>query len=59
MDKLFQILYQIDVKDYLVDQAFELGEVKKVSEELAKLILEREIQKLKYQAEHKNDPDLK
>lgn len=55
VDKLFQVLYQIDVKDYLVDQAFDLGEVQKVSERLAELILEREIQKLKYQAQHKND----
>lgn len=55
VDKLFQILYQIDVKDYLVDQAFDLGEIKKVSQRLAELILEREFQKLKYQAKFQKE----
>lgn len=56
VDKLFQVLYQIDVKDYLIDQAFNLGEVQKVSEKIAELILDREIQKLKYQASLKKEP---
>lgn len=55
MDKLFQVLYQIDVKDHLVNQAFDLGEINKVSIKLAELILNREIDKLKYQAKLKKN----
>lgn len=48
MDKLLQALYRIDVNDSLSDQAFNLGEINKVSEKLAELIILRQLKKLEY-----------
>ena len=48
MDKLLQALYRIDVNDKLSSQAFDLGEINKVSEKLAALIILRQIQKIEY-----------
>lgn len=48
MDKLLQALYRIDVNDRLSDEAFNLGEINKVSLKLAELIIIRQLQKLNY-----------
>ena len=45
-ERLFQILYQIDVHESQVQKAFDLGELDRVSLALAKFILERQIKKL-------------
>ena len=46
LDKLVQALYRIDIDDRLSDQAFDLGEINKVSMKLAELIIMRQLQKL-------------
>lgn len=48
MDKLLQALYRIDVDDQLSGEAFELGEIHRVSMKLAQLIIQRQLQKLEY-----------
>jgi hypothetical protein len=48
LDKLLQALYRIDINDKLSDEAFNLGEINKVSEKLAELIILRQLKKLEY-----------
>ncbi len=48
MEKLLWIMYRIDVKDALVDEAMSLGEVKKIANKLSDLIIERQLKKLDY-----------
>ena len=48
LDKLLQILYRIDVSQNDTDQAFNLGEVKKISHCLAERIIVRQLQKIEY-----------
>lgn len=54
-DALFQALYRIDVSQSLVDQAFSLGEIKKVCKELSSLIIKRQLKKLDYSQRFKGD----
>lgn len=57
MDKLLQALYRIDIDDRQSDMAFNLGEINKVSMELARLIIVRQLQKLDYaQSFYKTNP---
>jgi hypothetical protein len=55
MDSLLQALYRIDVSNALVDEAFSLGEIKKVSNAIAVAIIERQLKKLSYRNEYKKD----
>jgi hypothetical protein len=48
LDKLLQALYRIDINDSESDQAFDLGEINKISSKLAELIIRRQLQKLNY-----------
>lgn len=48
VDKLLQILYRIDVPQKDSDEAFDLGEVKKISFSLAEKIINRQLQKVDY-----------
>ncbi len=48
MDRLLHILYRIDVPQKDTDKAFELGELNQVSMELARLIINRQLQKVDY-----------
>ncbi len=48
LDKLLQILYKIDVPQNESDQAFELGEIKKISYKLAERIIARQLLKIDY-----------
>lgn len=48
LDKLLQALYRIDVDQRLTDQAFELGELQKISLKIAELIINRQLQKIQY-----------
>ena len=48
LDKLLQILYRIDVPQKDSDDAFDLGEVKKISMHLAEKIINRQLQKVDY-----------
>ena len=48
IEALLQILYRIDIDQSLTDAAFHLGEVKKISEELSKLIIKRQLAKIEY-----------
>lgn|SRR3989338_6398164 len=52
MEKLLWIMYRIDVKDSLVDQAMQLGEVKKIALKLSELIIERQLKKINYRQSH-------
>ena len=52
MEKLLWIMYRIDVKDSLVDQAMQLGEVKKIALKLSELIIERQLKKMNYRQSH-------
>jgi hypothetical protein len=52
MEKLLWILYRIDVKDNLVDEAMSLGEVKKIAGKLAHLVIERQLKKINYRKEN-------
>lgn len=51
MDRLLQILYQIDIPQSDSDQAFDLGEIKKISLKLAEKIINRQLQKIDYARE--------
>jgi hypothetical protein len=55
IDKLLQALYRIDIDDKLSDQAFELGEINQVSKRLAELIVQRQLQKLHYSHQFKQN----
>jgi hypothetical protein len=55
IDKLLQALYRIDINDELSDEAFNLGEIGKVSEKLAELIILRQIKKIEYSKNYKKD----
>ena len=48
LERLLQILYRVDVDQRLTDQAFDLGEIKKVSFKLAELIIRRQLKKIEY-----------
>ena len=48
LDRLLQILYRIDIDQALTDEAFNLGEVKKISFVLAEKIIIRQLQKIDY-----------
>ncbi|MFT6630108.1 MAG: hypothetical protein ACJAS4_000042 [Bacteriovoracaceae bacterium] len=48
LDRLLQILYRIDVPQKDSDDAFDLGEVKKISFQLAEKIINRQLQKIDY-----------
>ena len=43
-----QALYRIDVDDSASNEAFDLGEINKVSERLAELIISRQLKKIEY-----------
>lgn len=53
MEKLLQALYRIDISEKLTDEAFSLGEIHKVSNKLAELIIIRQLQKLDYSRKFK------
>lgn len=55
LEKLFQILYLIDVPQKYSDEAFELGEVKKISMKLSELIIQRQLDKINYARKFKGD----
>jgi hypothetical protein len=55
MDKLLQAFYRLDLSDQDVDQAFDLGDVNKVSRRLAELIIERQLKKIRYAQEFKHE----
>lgn len=48
VEKLFQILYKVDVDQRLTDKAFDLGEIKKISMKVAELIIQRQLKKIDY-----------
>lgn len=48
IERLLQILYQIDISQQDTDDAFNLGEVKKISYALAEKIIRRQLQKIDY-----------
>lgn len=48
IDKLLQILYRIDVPQFETDKSFELGEIKKISMQLAESIIRRQLKKIDY-----------
>jgi hypothetical protein len=48
VERLLQILYQVDIDQAQTDQAFDLGEVKKISMDLAEKIIRRQLQKIDY-----------
>jgi hypothetical protein len=48
VEKLFQILYKIDVPQKFTDDAFELGEIKKISLKIAEHVIARQLQKIDY-----------
>lgn len=48
VDRLLQILYRIDVHQKDTDAAFELGDINLISSELAKVIIQRQLQKIEY-----------
>lgn len=48
VEKLFQILYKVDVSPQLTDEAFDRGELKQVSMRLAELIIQRQLRKIDY-----------
>lgn len=51
LEKLLQILYRIDVAQSESDAAFELGEIKKISMDLAEKIIRRQLRKIDYARE--------
>lgn len=53
LEKLLQALYRIDIDERLTDQAFNLGEISRVSDKLAELIILRQLKKLQYSREFK------
>ena len=55
LEKLLQILYRIDVPQKYSDEAFNLGEIKKVSMKLAELIIRRQLEKIEYARNFKGD----
>lgn len=55
VDALFQVLYRIDVHQKQVDDAFSLGEIKKVCERLSSLIISRQLKKLEYSKSYKGE----
>lgn len=54
MEKLLHLLYKIDVDQRQTDQAFDLGEVKKISMKLSELIINRQLRKIDYAREFYN-----
>lgn len=48
VERLFQVLYKVDVSQTLADQAFDLGEIQKISMRIAELIIQRQLQKIDY-----------
>jgi len=48
VEKLFQILYKVDVPQGQTDLAFDLGDIKKVSMKIAELIIVRQLKKIDY-----------
>jgi hypothetical protein len=48
MDRLLQILYRIDVPQKESDSAFDLGDIKKISLNLAEKVINRQLQKIDY-----------
>lgn len=57
IDKLMQVLYRIDVDDAMSSKAFDLGEIGRVSDELARLIISRQLQKLEYSRKFTREQD--
>lgn len=55
LDKLLQALYRIDIDDSLSSQAFDLGEINKISHKLAELIIVRQLKKIDYARDFKKD----
>lgn len=55
MDDLLQALYRIDVPQGHSDQAFELGEIDKISSRLSELIIQRQLQKLDYSRKFRSE----
>jgi hypothetical protein len=58
LDRLLQILYRIDVPQQYSDKAFNLGEIGQVGMELAKLIINRQLQKIDYAKKYNEGNDL-
>jgi hypothetical protein len=50
-ERLMFLLYQVDIPEHRINQAFDLGETKKVSNRIAELIIERQMQKIDYRKE--------
>lgn len=57
MDRLLQALYRIDVNDRETDRAFALGEIRQVSDKIAELVIQRQVQKLEYAREFYRDEE--
>ena len=56
VERLFQILYRIDVAQVDTDKAFDSGEIRKVSMKLAELIIIRQLKKIEYSNKFKKNP---
>ena len=48
IDRLFQILYVIDISEKSTTDAFDLGNIDVISQRLAQLIIQRQLKKLQY-----------
>lgn len=48
VEKLLQILYRIDVPQQYSDEAFDLGDISKISMKLSELIIKRQLKKIEY-----------
>ncbi|MBT4793284.1 MAG: hypothetical protein HON90_17060 [Halobacteriovoraceae bacterium] len=51
VDKLFQILYKVDVSQSDTDKAFDLGDINLVSLKIAENIINRQLRKIDYARE--------
>lgn len=58
-EKLFQILYRIDIPEMKIEAAFSLGKTKLTCKKLAELILERTLQKIQSQKDFDKGSDFK
>jgi hypothetical protein len=57
IEKLFNILYRIDVSDKDTKAALELGLPQKIAQQLAQKIIDREIKKRESQRKYRGDHD--
>lgn len=56
LDKLLHILYRIDISQKDTDDSFDLGEINRISYDLAEKIIKRQLKKIAYSKKfHKKD----